>query len=317
MTNAFRLDGLETDNLLGFLSLLGLLRALETARPTWFARAYFSGVPLRAWLIVGEDADKAEIARAAADGCSQYAQLLRFDHSDLTFNQAEARRLLRGSAEEPASAFVLSALFSDAAIREGDRIEPTPLCAMFGQGHQSFLARLTTVTHGTLPKNLVKIRKPPNLNDPARIERALFASWNRADETESFRWDHGDDRRYALRDVDPSTEKSTTEHGANRLAVLGLLSFQSAPQGGPSGRVNLATRGVSRGGARRRPRITWPIWERPATLRAIEALLDEPALSADEPSFDVLRRRGVLQARRVTRIMTGKFISFTRATALP
>ena len=33
-----RLDGLEHDNLLAFMALLGLLRALEGARPDWRAR---------------------------------------------------------------------------------------------------------------------------------------------------------------------------------------------------------------------------------------------------------------------------------------
>jgi len=34
-----RLEGLEPDNLLAFLALLGLLRSLETARPAWRPRA--------------------------------------------------------------------------------------------------------------------------------------------------------------------------------------------------------------------------------------------------------------------------------------
>jgi hypothetical protein len=33
-----RLEGLEPNNLLAFLSLLGLLRALETSRPVWHTR---------------------------------------------------------------------------------------------------------------------------------------------------------------------------------------------------------------------------------------------------------------------------------------
>jgi hypothetical protein len=35
------LVGLEPDNLLAFLALLGRLRALETARPQWGARGYW------------------------------------------------------------------------------------------------------------------------------------------------------------------------------------------------------------------------------------------------------------------------------------
>jgi len=34
-----RLEGLEPDNFLAFMALLGLLRALETARPDWCPRA--------------------------------------------------------------------------------------------------------------------------------------------------------------------------------------------------------------------------------------------------------------------------------------
>ena len=36
---SLRLEGLEPDNLLAFLALLGLLRALEASRPTWQPRA--------------------------------------------------------------------------------------------------------------------------------------------------------------------------------------------------------------------------------------------------------------------------------------
>ena len=49
---AHRLDGLEPDNLLAFLALLGLLRALDAARPDWRARAYWrTGLALfaRCW----------------------------------------------------------------------------------------------------------------------------------------------------------------------------------------------------------------------------------------------------------------------------
>jgi hypothetical protein len=37
-----RLEGLEPDNLLAFLALLGLLRALEEARPAWRPRVRWS-----------------------------------------------------------------------------------------------------------------------------------------------------------------------------------------------------------------------------------------------------------------------------------
>ena len=51
-----RLEGLEPDNLLAFLTLLGFLRALEVARPLWRPRAAWTlnDPPLRPALILAE-----------------------------------------------------------------------------------------------------------------------------------------------------------------------------------------------------------------------------------------------------------------------
>ena len=316
MSNEFRLPGLETDNLLGFLALLGLLRCLEHEKPKWAPRAYFSGIPFEAKLVIDDSATGEEIAAIAATACNAYAPHFIFDpYTDLTFDGVAARQLLVNAASNKTSSGVVSALFSDAAVRpeKDNQIDPTRLCAMFGQGHQSFLTRLRTVSHGTVPRSL-RGKNQPNLNESSYIERALFAPWTRSDSTESFRWDYREDRRYALRAVNPSTDTATTEHGANRLAVVGLLSFQSAPAvNARSGRVHLSTRGVSRGSAFR---ITWPIWTVPAGLETIHAMLDEPELSKDVPSFDILRPNGIEQARRVTRLASGKFLSFSRADPL-
>ena len=61
------------------------------------------------------------------------------------------------------------------------------------------------------------------------IDEALFQPWTRQDPTPGFRWDPAEDVRYALRADDPSGGKSTTQHGANRLAALGLPVFTAAP----------------------------------------------------------------------------------------
>jgi hypothetical protein len=317
VTPQHELIGLENDNLLGFLALLGVLRALERSRPHWFPRAAFCGMPLRATLHLETNVSEEDLAIAVAEGCAAFVNAFEFgEHHDLTFDRAAARSLLQ-NAHDVDSALVMSALCSDIAVRDDGRILPTPLCAMFGQGHQSFLDRLTTVARGTLPRELRMKKNPPNLNDPSFISRALFAPWERKDYTESFRWDFREDRRYALRDLDPSSDPPTTEHGANRLAILGLLSFQCAPIVVPrSNRVDLATRGFSRGSRDRRQRVTWPIWKLPATRRAIETMMDQPALAQDVPSFDTLEPFSIQQLRRVTRLVNGKFINFGRAEAI-
>jgi hypothetical protein len=65
-----RLDGLEPDNLLAFLALLGLLRALDAARPDWRARAYWQDEPrpLRPVLVLSAPQTREAVVEAAAEG---------------------------------------------------------------------------------------------------------------------------------------------------------------------------------------------------------------------------------------------------------
>ena len=74
---AHRLERLEPDNLLAFLALLGLLRALEVAglRP----RAHWAGLPLRPVLTLRRAATQEEVAETATEGCAALAEDYRFD----------------------------------------------------------------------------------------------------------------------------------------------------------------------------------------------------------------------------------------------
>ncbi|MGH7116099.1 MAG: hypothetical protein ACREE9_16610, partial [Stellaceae bacterium] len=71
-----RLDGLEPDNLLGFFALLGLLRALEAARPCWGARAAWDldKPPLRPMLVLPEPQAEMTICEAASEGATLLAE---------------------------------------------------------------------------------------------------------------------------------------------------------------------------------------------------------------------------------------------------
>ena len=75
-----RLDGLDSDNLLAFLALLGLLRALNRARPEWRARAAwdFSRQPLRPVLTLAEAVTCSAVASSASDGVSALAKAHEF-----------------------------------------------------------------------------------------------------------------------------------------------------------------------------------------------------------------------------------------------
>lgn len=289
------LRGPAADNLLALLALLGLLRALDAARPQWHARVAWAGTPWHPVLHLKGEADENVVADAAAEGITALAPAFAFDgFKDITYSANEFRKAAEQAiqAADPLAADVLAALGSDANVRDnkGERIEATALCLIFGQGHQHFLERLERLAQGR------------EEGDWKQIRAALFDRWRYAEEGLTFRWDPAEDRRYALGFADPSGEKIRTQPGANRLAVLGFASFPTAPA---ADRLRTA-------GHRRRAReqtLTWPVWEVPASLGAVEALLRHPALQADVPPRDRLAPLGVAEAMRARRIQTGKYFS--------
>jgi hypothetical protein len=204
---------------------------------------------------------------------------------------------------------LLGSLFSDAALKDNGTILASPLCAMFGQGHQHFLARLTSVPRGVLPKALAKHRPPPDLNAPAYLAAALFAPWARGDATDGFRWDPAEDRRYALRFKNPSGDAPLTEHGANRLASFGLAALPGAAVMRRRG-VRFLTLGAEVG-ADGGLQISWPIWTTATSLTSIQAMIGHPGLIADNSAG--LRHLGVIERRRARRVANGKYMNFTRA----
>ena len=70
-----RLDGLEPGNLLAFLALLGLLRALEEAVPAWLPKVAWSvdEPPVRPVLSLSAPVSVATIAANAATGVTRLA----------------------------------------------------------------------------------------------------------------------------------------------------------------------------------------------------------------------------------------------------
>lgn len=117
-----------------------------------------------------------------------------------------------------------------------------------------------------------------------------------------------EDVRYALMAGDPTskTYKPGTQHGANRLAAVGLSAHTLVPEtragrlrpsiiGGVSGRDGFS--------------FAWPIWCGPATLPAIRALLAHPGLH----EIDSLAHLGVDHVMVAQRISVGKFMNFSRA----
>ena len=201
---------------------------------------------------------------------------------------------------------------SDAAIKDDKKepVDPTPLCLLFGQGHQHFLERLAIVPRESAPPPRGKGRKAVALSASECLAEALFQPWRREDPTFSFRWDPEEDVRYALMAGDPTDPayKTRTQHGANRLAAVGLAALTLVPEM-RAGRV----RPSIIGGASSADGFSfaWPIWRDPATLPTICALLSHPDLRAP----DGLKNLGVDHVVVTQRVSVGKYMNFSRARA--
>lgn len=319
----FRLHGLESDNLLAFLALIGLLRSLEAVdrdlsnierfhpRAAWD----LDHPPLRPVLHVSGEHSQVELAEAVSKGIGILSRAHDFDgRKTPDYTRTEAEELL--TAETRAASVrdrdrvdLFAAVMTDGAIKDpkkGD-IQPTPFCLMFGQGWQFFLERLVTVPRQEAPPPKGRGRSRREITATECLIEALFHPWHRSDPTPSFRWDPEEDVRYALMAGDPtdSAYKTGTQHGANRLAAVAFPVLTVVP----SGRSKMNSLAVIGGNYNRGFQFAWPIWREPATLATIRSLLAHPALY--EPGgLDHLGIEYVLVARRIS---VGKFMNFSRA----
>ncbi|HEV7996400.1 MAG TPA: hypothetical protein VGP52_09100 [Stellaceae bacterium] len=307
-----RLDGLEPDNLLAFLALLGLLRALETARPLWRPRAAWDldQPPLRPFLTVAEPESREAICAAAADGVVTLVAGIDFGSAtDLKLSQKEASRLLSlvsaGGLDDAGRYFadLCAALISDATLdQKRTNVEPTPL-AYPSVATSNFLKNAIALAKAELPQ---KRGRDPSYPDSAAecLAQALFAPWERRDRPVGLRWDPDEAKRHAYQWRAPTKEPPTTQHGANRLAIVGLSALIGAPMIARN-RIQLSVIGGNGGGDRFT--FAWPIWRPPASFAAIRALLSHPDLR--EPR--ALSQLGVDHVRETRRISLDRLRNFT------
>ncbi len=308
------LRGLEANNLLAFMALLGLLRALDQVRPDWHPRVRWTGRPWTAELLLDAAVTEDDIATAADEGVLAIAGAYRLVPEasnqavprDVKFSADAYRTIVRDQRATVTGAALVSVLSAEHPLRKKDgTVMPSPLVLLFGQGHQHFLDRLIGVPR--LPAPSVKPKrgeKPPKVppTGSSKMVEALFAPWSRVDETDSFRWDPADDQRYALRFGNPSKSGAArTTHGANRLAAVGLLSFPCV-----AGEYVLEAVGSLRTEGTRH--YLWPIWTEPLALPGIETLLarDLAAMESSERSA-----YGIAQVMRSRRVSNGKFMNVT------
>lgn len=299
----FLLRGLEFDNLLAVLALLGLLRALEERRPEWRPRASWKPFPWRVSLHLDTessgDIDEAAVATAADEGVRAVIRRLAQHRpkdaqgnplADVGFDPDGYRAYVHDVRPNREATEFAACLACAWPLKRDGNVPAGPLVMMFGQGHQHFLDRFFGVPLGGAAVGA--------------IASALFGTWKRAAKANGFRWDPEDDQRYALRFGNPSkTGAAATEDGANRLATLGFLSLPTAPAS-----RRASTRGVVRSAE---VWFVWPIWRIPLSRAGIESLLSHPSLVAGR--LHDLRPLGVDEIYRARRVSNGKFMNVTRA----
>ena len=183
-----------------------MLRALEEAAPAWLPKVAWSvdEPPVRPLLSLSAPVSVAMIAATAATGVTRLAQRHDFGaRKDLRLSVDAATEQLRAAVRcgDSYTADLWAALVSDAAVRERNKVkeaEPTPLCLIFGQGHQHFLERLSVVPR-VASFSRGSGRNEQFISPTACLTEALFVPWARPDAMPSFRWDPHEDVRYALR----------------------------------------------------------------------------------------------------------------------
>lgn len=274
-----RLVGLEPDNLLAFLALLGLLRSLEISHPELRPRAYWdlSVSPLRPVLTMARPATIQDVCTSALDGVVIFRNSLRAFYR-LKTGLPASRNLFRSLARRCAKAITTSdigtekyrlwrlrcdlmACLATEVYTGRSEVEQSPLKLPSGQ--MAFVAAMFDLANQCRAED---------------VERSFFGSWSYSFKGSSLRLSPEEAQRYAYRASDPSPEGASTELGASALAGMGVLSLPMSP-----GHDHWTM--VAYSGTRREGRIVWPIWGpnddmagRGASLSGIEAMLNATAL---------------------------------------
>jgi hypothetical protein len=303
------LPALDGTNPLGFLAALGVLDVVHRAgrEPTlrWTADLVpvpvFRGVPEEEELVELIDADRARwqnsvVLRGPAD---DQLDDVKPPHA---VHRQWAREVVSTLGDTRADADLFCALLSEYAVDGKNNGKPTHL--HFTAGQQKFL---------------VMVRELANQVDAERIREAIFGPWREDSPLPVLSWSSQGERIYALRAVNPSSEKRLGVPGADWLAFLGLVFFPTRAVTGNYGQsASLTTSGCDR--PWKRSALRWPLWTVLLERDTIWSLVgDSDVVGKDRRlSPDELRARGVLQVMQapIRRSDQGGYGSFGGASVL-
>ena len=303
------LPALEGTNPLGFLAALGVLDAVSASIPGATLRWSDDLVPNA---VIGGLGDLGQLLDVLDKDREQWGSspVLRFpaDGQPLADAKPGDRQLRQwfehvgARSANRADADLLCALVAEGAFDNNGRAKPTHL--HFTAGQQKFLSM---------------VRELASAVDRDRLREAIGGPWRYDSPLPSLSWDSRGERLYAVRAVNPSTEKRLGVPGADWLAFRGLVCYP----------VTRTSRGSLRTTACdsdwKHSAFRWPLWIRPATRRVTRSLVADPTLVSRQPKATPadLAARGIASIRQapIRRNDQGGYGSFgapdTLVTATP
>jgi hypothetical protein len=285
------LDGIDGQHLWGFLTALGSLSLLDE-----HARAETLESPRLAFdengtAVVCSPIGREHLVAVLLAGLRKLQPYLELDLATIK----KPTDFTRSSYESIALTSKQGTLdfLAGLACVVGDEASESTLCAANGASHQNLVQSMRDVL---------------KLVEDEHMRLALFETWRKAyrvpdekrkqlklgDRKPTLRLDPSDERLYALRLSNPTTtDDFRTELGAQALAIPAFALLPVVPRKQP---VTVAS-------TRHRQRVTfsWPLWNVPATLPTVRALLWG---GVGRPQ--VQRERGVFAAFSADRVSGAK-----------
>lgn len=255
MTTKTELRGLDGSNPLGFLAALGVQAALDHARRP--AALQWTDMPLPYPSLSG-GVELKTVAEAAVDLAEHWLAgpaLAKHVENKLKLSRAEIADYLRRARAEGSAGVLAQCLVAENSLDNQQKAKPSDL--YFTAGQMKFVTMARAILGEVTGDELVADMTGP---------------WTYTGKRPSLMWDVVDDRVYALRATDPSSEKKLSNPGAEALALMGLSLYPC---------FRSATGTVSQGcaGSWKRGTFTWPLWSRPASLAVVKALLAHASAS--------------------------------------
>jgi hypothetical protein len=149
--------------------------------------------------------------------------------------------------------------------------------------------------------------------DRGRLREAAIGPWRYDSALPSLSWDSRGERVYALRGMNPSSEKRLGVPGADWLAFRGLAFY-------PVARIRGSLRTTACDTAWKSSAFRWPLWRVPVTRNVARSLVADPSLVAKDARLGPhdLEARGIISVResKIRRTDQGGYGSFAASTSL-